>query len=136
MPINTSFNPKTISEFTKDHLEFSGQALAFECLASATQTQDLMLSEDYLITGGSLIVEGGNIEDMIYLQVIHPVAGVLKEFITGYRIASDVSKQIELELKYPAKIVAGLGLRCKYVAGTTVSTRKIAVNFYLHRVLE
>jgi hypothetical protein len=136
MAINTTFNPKTLSEFTKDHLEFSGQSLFLTCDASDTQSQDLSLTDDYLITGGALLVDGGTIDDEIFLQVVHPVAGVIKEFISGFRIASDTVKQLTIQLEYPAKIPAGLMLRCKYVSGSAGSTRKIAVNFFLHRVLE
>lgn len=136
MPTNTLFNPKTLNEFNKDHLEFSGQAIFLICDVSETQSQDLVLSDDYLVTGGDLLVEGGLIDDKIFLQVVHPVAGVIKEFISGFRIASDTIKQLNLQLPYPAKIPAGLSLRCKYISAATGSTRKIAVNFYLHKVLE
>lgn len=136
MATNTIFNPKTLIEFSKDHLEFSGQSIYLDCDVSEEQTQDLALTDDYLITGGDLLVENGLIEDQIYLQVVHPVAGVIKEFISGFRIAADTIKQLNLQLPYPAKIPGGLSLRCKYVASSTGSSRKIAVNFYLHRVLE
>lgn len=136
MPINTLFNPKTLSEFNKDHLEFSGQAIFLNCNVSETQSQDLVLADDYLVTGGDLLVEGGLIDDKIFLQVVHPVAGVIKEFISGFRIASDTIKQLNLQLHYPAKIPAGLSLRCKYIASADGALRKIAVNFYLHKVLE
>lgn len=94
------------------------------------------VADDYLVTGGDLLVEGGLIDDKIFLQVVHPVAGVIKEFISGFRIASDTIKQLNLQLHYPAKIPAGLSLRCKYIASADGALRKIAVNFYLHKVLE
>ena len=135
MPINTVFNPKTLSEFTKDHLEFAGKSLYLEALESATTEQDLTASEDYLLTGGELLVQNGSIDDEVFLQVVHPVIGVVKEFITGYRVAPDSVRQLSLQIDYPSKLLAGLSIRCKYVAASGV-TRKVAVNLFLHRILE
>ncbi len=136
MATNTTYSPKTLHEFTKDHLEFSGQSIYLTCGSSDTQEADLALTDDYLITGGNLIVENGIIDDEVYLQVYHPTLGVVKEFVSGYRIASGTTRQLTLDLAYPAKITAGLSIRCKYVSGFGLFTRKIAVNLYLHRVLE
>jgi len=107
MATNTVYNPKTLHEFTKDHLEFSGQSIYLTCGSSDTQEGDLALTDDYLITGGNLIVENGIIDDEVYLQVYHPTLGVVKEFVSGYRIASGTTRQLTLDLAYPAKTTAG-----------------------------
>ncbi len=137
MPTNTLYNPTNINDFDKSKLSFSGKALSFTCDASQTSCADLSLTDDYLITGGILLVKGGELNDLIYLQVVHPTLGVVNEFVTGFRIIEDQILQFNLQLNYPAKIFAGLSIRCKYVASDAFeSTRSIALNLILHKVLE
>lgn len=136
MAINTTFNPKTINEFSKDHLEFAGQSLFLTANIDATTEQDLVLVDDMLLTGGELLVENGNIEDSIYLQVVHPTYGVVKEFVSDFKVAPDSVKQISLQVSYPSKLFAGLSIRCRYIAANSGTARKIAINLFLHRILE
>jgi hypothetical protein len=133
--INSTYDPQKLSDFEKGKLEFSGQSIYFECSESMTQSADYLVTDDILITGGILLVKGGKLEDRVYLQVVHPTAGVINEFISGYRISEDVNKQFEMNLPYPAKIPAGLSIRCKYVADALVGIRDIAVNFYFHKIM-
>jgi len=135
MPTNTNYDPKKSSDFTKDDLQFSGQAIYFECLENTESFGELTLAEDFLLTGGDLLVENGKIEDKIFLQIIHPTFGVVNEFVSGYRIMSDSVLQTKINSGYPAKLSAGLKIRCKYVAGAGTAARKIAVNLSLHRVM-
>ena len=71
----------------------------------------------------------------VYFQVVHPVLGVVNEFVSGFHIIEDEQKQLDLQLNYPAKLTKGLKIRCKYVAQEGTGTRDIAVNFYLHKIL-
>lgn len=137
MPTGTGYNPSKVSDFEKEKLEFSGQSIYFESTHETEfQQSDLLLTEDYLITGGMLLVKNGSFEDKIYMQVVHPIVGVVNEFITGYRIVEGVQKQFQIELPYPAKLEAGLSIRCKYVPDQSQQgTRDIAVNLYLHKIL-
>lgn len=135
MATNTQYNPAKKSDFTKDNLQFSGQVIYFESNMNQEDYSDLVLVDDYLITGGRLLVENGNLGDKIYLQIIHPTLGVVNEFVSGYRIAPDTTLQLDLDLDYPAKISAGLSIRCRYVSNNETAQRKIALNLYLHRVL-
>jgi hypothetical protein len=135
MATNTTYDPQKSSDFEKSKLQFSGQSLYFETATMVTASQDLVLTDDYLLTGGTLLVQGGDMHDQVYLQVVHPTYGVVNEFVTGFRITPDSVKQFDLQLNYPAKLSAGLSLRCKYVASTALGLRDIAVNFFLHKVL-
>lgn len=135
MATNTTYNPQRKSEFVKDNLQFSGQAIYFECWQNSNTFTDLELTDDYLLTGGRLIVQNGNIGDKVYFQIVHPVAGVVNEFVSGYRMSSDTSLQLDLDLDYPAKLPAGLFIRCRYVSNGEIAQRKIALNLYLHKVL-
>ena len=136
MAINTNYNPANVKDFEKGKLNFSGQSIYLECEPSLDNSADLALADDYLLTGGILLVQGGNFHDRVYLQVVHPTYGVIAEFVSGFRILPDSVKQFELQLDYPAKLYAGMSLRCKYVADAATGTRDIAVNFFLHKVLE
>lgn len=135
MATNTTFNPKTLNEFTKDHLEFAGQSIYFEASPSATTEQDFVFVDDMLMTGGELLVENGSIEDQVFVQIVHPIYGVVKEFVTAYRVAADSIRQISLQIQYPSKLQAGLSVRCRYVASSGL-VRKVALNLFLHRILE
>lgn len=135
MPINTSYNPQKVSEFAKDNLQFFGQSIYFTCDSGQLQNGDLVLTEDYLLTGGTLLVYNGNIEDKISMQIVHPILGVLNEFVKDYRVTSDSVRQIVLDLAYPAKVPAGLIIRCKFEASIEGTTRKIAANLFTHKVM-
>ena len=136
MPTGTGYNPQKTSDFEKSKLIFSGQTIYFDALENDTTDGDLTLADDVLITGGQLLVKGGNIHDQVFMQVVHPTAGVLNEFVSGWRINPDSTDQFTIVLNYPAKIPAGLIIRCKYIADATTGTRDVAVNLHLHKVLE
>jgi hypothetical protein len=135
MPSNTTYNPLRVLDFTKDNLNFTGQSIYFQCNSDSTAQCDLDITDDVLLTGGILLVKNGKFTDRIYLQVVHPSLGVLSEFVSGFRVAEDSNEQFKIDLPYPAKIPAGLKLRCKYVSSNDAGTRDVAVNFFLHKVL-
>lgn len=136
MPQNTIYNPENRSMFSKQNLLFSGKTIAFSCLANSESNGDLTLTDDSLLTGGILLVKNGNFFDEVSLQIVHPTLGVVNEFVTKYRIVEDEIRQFMLDLDYPAKIPAGLSIRVQYKASNNgQSTREIAINLFLHKVL-
>lgn len=136
MPINTLYNPEKTSDFVKSKLKFSGQSISSVAQTGETINADLSLSEDYLLTGGVLIVKEAKISDRVSLQVVHPVYGVVNEFVTDYGMSEDQQVQFSLQLVYPAKLFAGLKIRCKYIASSDAGTRTFILNLLLHKVLE
>lgn len=135
MPSNTTYNPEKVSDFTKSNISFLGQSVSGTANMSENKNSDITLTDDFLLTGGMLIVKNGSMGDRVSLQVVHPVMGVLNEFVKQWVVVEDSQKQFDLSLDYPAKIPAGLILRCNYVADSQILTREFAVNFYLHKVL-
>lgn len=135
MPINTTYNPEKVSDFQKSKLTFAGRSLTGIVNENETVNADYTLSDDTLITGGVLIVKEAKITDKVSLQVVHPILGVVNEFVTEYRLAEDQQVQFKLDLPYPAKLVAGLAIRCKYEASDENGTRTFALNLLLHKVL-
>lgn len=134
MPTNTEFNPRKNSDFNKDDMEFNGSSIYFSCEPSATSYGEINLSDDHIVNGGTLIVEGGDIEDRVSFQIVHPLAGVIKQFVTDYGVASD-KFEMNLEIGYPSKVPAGLKIRISYTASSKTGTRKILSNLLLHKIL-
>lgn len=135
MPANTTYNPQSTDQFSKDFLNFDGKSASLVCNESDTQTVDLTMTDDCLLTGGALIVKNGHIDDRVSLQVIHPTFGVVNQFVTEYGIKEDQQEQFNMVLNYPAKIFAGLKLRLVFKSSSNVGERKAVINYHLHKVL-
>lgn len=84
---------------------------------------------DRLMNGCQYQAEGRNIGDNITFQVVHPVAGVVKEFGTNWYV-----KPEETILLYRAHLYAGLTVRVKYnnIGSNPV---KFTLNLFLHEKL-
>lgn len=135
MPSNTIYNPLRTLDFTKDMVLFSGKSIYFDAATNAVTEADLTLTDDMLLTGGQLLVKGGDIHDVISLQIVHPTLGVVSEFVTDWHINPDQTEQFILNMNYPAKLATGLKIRCKYTAYDSLANRDVCVNLYLHKVL-
>lgn len=138
MPSNTTYTPKRISDFEANKLNYNGQHAKGTITAGTTASFDVDLSDDHLITGAWLIVEGGTAGDTAALQVVDKtgafsgVAGtVLNQFI-NWAVPPTCAEQFEVA--YPAKVYAGLTLRLSYTS-TGTTDPFVAINFKLHKVL-
>lgn len=136
MATNTNYKPSKTSDFEASKLNFAGMGVYGECTENTTAYLDLPITDDMLMTGGMLNVKGGDFHDTVSLQVVHPTYGVVNQFVNNYRIIENTQRQFDITLNYPAKIYAGLILRISYTASSTVGTRDISLNYYLHKVLE
>ena len=136
MPINTTYNPEKTSDFVKSKLNFNGQAIRGEIEQGQTVTCDLTLTDDHLLTGGVLIVKEAKFLDKVSLQIVHPQAGVVNQFVTDWGMSEDQQVQFSLNLEYPAKLAAGLTIRCKYEASNDPGQSSLVLNLRLHKVLE
>lgn len=125
-----------IDQFTSDAVQFAGSSATGDALENANSNIDYTCPFDLCITGAVLLVKDGKFGDKCCLQVVHPVAGVINEFATDWAIASDQQKQFELALTYPANIPSGLSLRLLYKATSEAGTRKVAINYLNHKVLQ
>lgn len=132
---NSVYNPEKVSDFEKSKLTFDGKSVQASAVASEVKTLDLVLTDDMLITGGVLKVKGAKFFDTATLQIVHPIAGVVNQFVTDYGMSEDTQLQIQLEIPYPAKLFSGLSIRLVYKATADLGTRSIVINYKLHRVL-
>ena len=133
--VNSTFKPNHRSQFQADWLKFDGKSAYAEAQSSEEKNSDLVLTDDVLLTGGYVCVQGGKFGDKICLQVVHPQAGVLDQFVSDYYIKSDSESQFSIDLDYPAKLPAGLIVRAVYKSNNNEGLRRIAVNYFLHKVL-
>lgn len=135
MAQNTTYNPERTSEFSKNYLNFNGQSIRGSVNSQEVITSDYTLSDDHLLTGGVLIVKDARIDDRVSLQIVHPVHGVVNQFVTDYGMSEDSQVQFNINLEYPAKIFAGLTIRCKYEASIDRAERKFVLNLKLHKII-
>lgn len=127
----------SVDQFNSDVVLFAGKSAIGTAAAGDTVNIDYTLDFDALLTGATLIVKGGKSEDKASLQIVHPSAGVLNEFVTDWYIAEDQDSQFSLDLNYPANLASGLIVRLVYKAKSGLTgTRTIRINYMLHKVLQ
>jgi len=134
MPTNTTFDPSNTSLFEKAKLNKDAHGICATVTAGAVTNLDFTLTDDMLVTGGVFLCSGGAQGDFVNFQVVHPIAGVLNQFITNWYIDPSTIRQETTKSNYPAKLPAGLILRVSYTS-TGTSNVWIAINYDLEKVL-
>jgi hypothetical protein len=135
MPSNTVFNPQNLTDFEKSKLNKDAKGVAATMTAGQSTSLDLTITDDVLMAGGtSVLVRGAAQGDKMDFQVVHPVAGVLVQFVTDWYVNPDSTLQQTPPSNYPAKLLTGLILRIIYhsVGETDVW---LAVNYNREKVL-
>lgn len=126
-----------VQQLTSDNVNFAGKSALGTATAGDTVNIDYTLPFDVCLTGATLIVKGGKTLDTVSLQVVHPQAGVLSEFITDWYIAEDQDVQFTMDISYPANLSTGLIIRAVYKAAVGLTgTRTVRINYILHKVIE
>ena len=139
--INSTYNPQSVNDFEKSKLQLAVKGVHSSFTAGSITALDLKLTDDHLLTGGTILVKDGSIGDSISLQVVdvdniigYGANVVLSEFVTNWYVSTDSQKQIDLSINYPAKILAGLYIRLKYNS-TGITAGSVSANYLLHKVL-
>ena len=141
MPSNTLYNPMSVNDFEKNKISLNIIGIDGNFTGNSISNIDLLLTDDVLVTGASVICKNHVFGDAISLQVVdtNNILGygantVLNTFANNWIVSDDSQKQIDFVSPYPAKIIAGLTLRVSY---TSIGTNngQIAVNYILHKVL-
>jgi hypothetical protein len=136
MATGTFFNPTNIQAFEKSKLNKNAKGVIGTALNGTSTTLDLTMTDDCIIAGGhTFLAKGAAWGDSVDFQVVHPINGVLAQFINSWYVNPDSTEQSIPPSNYPAKIVAGLILRVVYhsVGATDVG---IVINYNLENVLE
>lgn len=139
MPAGTTFNPNKISDFERLKLTFNALGVSTSVIAGTVANIDLTMTNDCLLTGAWLIVNGGNYGDSINFQIVDGTGAftgtpgtVILQPITGWSVPPTTDTQVDMV--YPAKIYTGLTLRVIYTS-TGTSDAFIAINYKLHKVM-
>lgn len=97
-----------------------------------TTNIDHLLAEERWIDGVEVMHVGAAKGDTVNFQIVHPTAGVVDPLGETWNIDSTVGKQGTVLLSYPAKLAAGLTIRCAYVSVGTVNAW-VGINLRLHK---
>lgn len=118
------------AQLNSDALQFGTISAAGTVSAGQTGNVDVALPLDAVLIAGQLVLNGHVFGDSVTFQVVHPVAGVVGEYVTGWYVSPGVSGQAELRAPFPANIPAGLSLRCAYTS-TGGADVQVRVNYEL-----
>lgn len=139
MASNTTFNPTTTQDFTKNMLDFRAKGISARPEPGTTTNIDITMTDDSLLTGAWLVIDGATYGDYINFKIVDSTGQfsgtpgtVLKQPITTWYVPPTVSTQIEIQ--YPAKLYTNLTIRIEYVSVGETSPF-IAINYNLHKVL-
>jgi hypothetical protein len=118
-------------------MRFRGTSFIDTVAADSTKSIDYQITEERYINGGKLIVKNMGDDDKITFQVVDKdnVLGfgagvVLDEFIKDFYLP--LNESLNVQLDYPARIMAGLYLRLIYTNTNTTETATVKCNLYLH----
>jgi hypothetical protein len=118
-------------------MRFRGTSFIDTVAADSTKSIDYKITEERYINGGKLIVKNMGDDDKITFQVVDKdnILGfgagvVLDEFIKDFYLP--LNESLNVQLDYPAKIMAGLYLRLIYTNTNTTETATVKCNLYLH----
>lgn len=99
--------------------------------AGVTTNLDYTLPAERWIDGVELSQDGAAKGDTVHFQIVHPTYGVVDQFGDSWNIDHTSGKQGAVLLSYPAKIPAGLAIRCAY-SSTGTDPVWVGVNLRLH----
>lgn len=90
------------------------------------------LEEDRWIDGAQLMHVGAAVGDTVNFQIVHPTEGVVDPLGDTWNVDSTVGAQAPVVISYPAKLAAGLTIRCAYNSVGTADVW-VGVNLRLHK---
>lgn len=92
---------------------------------------DKLVSSNRRTHGGEIIYQGWQFGDWIDIQIVHPVAGVVNQYVKKIILCGSGFHTLDTR-PLAAFIPAGLYIRVNYHAVATGSTRSFFVNFHLY----
>jgi len=116
MPSNTTFDPQNTNLFEKIKLNKAAEGHEFTVTAGTTQNLDIAITDDALVMTSCILIDGAVKGDHWAMQVIHPIAGVVFQGVTGWRVDFTTLNQPLPKANFPAKVFAGLTLRIAYTS--------------------
>lgn len=113
------------------NFRFRGNATSWTTCSPGTTNLDLTMPEELYVDGGIVIVDGAHTGDYCVFQVVHPVTGVVEQFVNKWFVIPGTGK-MDVNV-YRAKVPAGLIIRIIY--NNTGSTDvECGINLRLHKL--
>lgn len=110
---------------------FRGDTTPWTTCSPGTTNLELVITEERYIDGGTVVVKDANPGDYCTFQIVHPVAGVVEQFVNKWFVIPGTGK-MDIQV-YRAKVPAGLTIRVVYnnVGATDV---ECGINLRLHKL--
>jgi hypothetical protein len=131
---NSTFNPVSTIDFTKDKLNKDAQGVFWTITAGTTANIDYTLTNDVLISGGhALLIQNASWGDKVDFQIVMGTT-VISQYVTSWPVDPTKVNQTIPTSNYPAKIPYGFILRLVYhsTGGTNVD---VAMGYNLEKVI-
>ena len=137
VPVDVKMPVRVKAFSDSEGMRFRGTSFIDTVAADSTKSIDYKITEERYINGGKLIVKNMGDDDKITFQVVDKdnIIGlganvVLDEFIKDFYLP--INESLNVQLDYPAKIIAGLYLRLIYTNTNTSQAATVKCNLYLH----
>lgn len=133
--------PRRTTDFDADKLAIRAKGVISGQAAAGTQTVfEYMFTEDRIITGGQLMLEGQVYGDKVHLEFVdvdnmlgYGYNVVLDRFVDGWYTDWLSCQQPRPKVEYPALVLMGLYLRIIYVS-VGENPVKVAFNLEGHKI--
>jgi hypothetical protein len=143
--INSTFNPANDEAYDKSKISLNWQSVNASVPTGTSVNVDYLLTDDMILDGLQLLAKGSTFGDTVTMQIvcvsgylangaqICPPNTVLNQFGTNIGICDDQQTKIDVEAKFPARLQAGLTIRCIYTSNAPAEGTPIDViaNFKL-----
>lgn len=135
----SKYNPINLSDIDGSKIDRNFIAGAATIPAGTTANLDILVTDDMLHEGTQLIIKDSTFGDYVEGKVVDvtgiyaPAGTVLKTPMVKWYVTDGI---IDGKSPYPKKILAGLYLRMVYHSVALLGDPKIAVNLYMHKILE
>lgn len=139
---NSQYSPTAKSGYSSKDLNVDFKGAKFDITVNSESDNDFLVTDDSIFDGMTLDVLNSTLGDKVSFQIVDKdnILGyganvVLKQFATDIYITPTLTRQVDHDSSYPAKIYAGLYLRIKYTSTSTVTTPTVIVRYKLHKIL-
>lgn len=139
---NSQYKPSSRAGYSSLDLNLDFKGQKFDLSANTANNCDFLVSDDYILDGIIIDTLNHSLGDKISLQVIDKdnVMGygsnvILKQFATDIYMTPGLTRQVDHQSVYPAKVFAGLYVRIIYTSVHESTAPTILVRYNLHKVL-
>jgi hypothetical protein len=140
--LGSKYAPNQKSQYSAKDMNTNFQGKRFEPVAGEASNHDFLVTDDMILDGARVYVNGASDGDYIGAQVVdvdnilgYGAGFVLQTFVDKWFLSPAVTLQFDHNSDYPAKIYGGLYIRIIYHSVGETAPAAMLVNFKLHKVL-